>query len=62
MSTKISGIVFEYGNNDYGFWEGFSLTEEEENQIMEIIMRHNTEGYSVRGTGKEIVEEMEIDL
>lgn len=55
---RISGIVFEHGNNDYGYWEGFSLTEEEENQIMEILMRHDTEGCSIRGTRKEIAEEI----
>lgn len=54
----IAGIVFEHGNNDYGYWEGFSLTEEEENQIMEILMRHDTEGCSIRGTRKEIAEEI----
>lgn len=55
---RISGIVFEHGKNDYGFWEGFSLTEEEENQIAEILMKHDTEGYSIRGTRKQIAEEI----
>ena len=55
---RISGIMFEHGTNDYGFWEGFSLTEAEENQIMEILMRHDTEGYSIRGTRKQIAEEI----
>ena len=56
--VRISGIIFEHGTNDYGFWEGFSLTEEEENQIMEILMRHDTEGCSIRGTRKEISEDI----
>ena len=30
---RISGIMFEHGTNDYGFWERFSLTEAEENAI-----------------------------
>lgn len=55
---KISGIIFEHGKNDYGLWEGFYLTEDEENQIMEILIKHNTEGCSVRGTQKEIAEEI----
>lgn len=55
---RISGIMFEHGTNDYGFWEGFSLTDEEENQIMEILMRHDTEGCSIRGTRKQIAEEI----
>lgn len=55
---RISGIIFEHGKNDYGLWEDFYLTEEEENQIMEILMKHDTEGCSVRGTRKEIAEEI----
>ena len=55
---RISGIIFEHGKDDFGLWEGFLLTEEEENQIMEILMRHDTEGCSVRGTRKEIAEEI----
>lgn len=55
---RISGIIFEHGTNDYGFWGGFSLTEDEENQIMEILMNHDTEGCSIRGTRKEIAEEI----
>ena len=55
---RISGIIFEHGNDDYGLWEGFYLTEEEEDQIIEILMKHNTEGCSVRGTRKEIAEEI----
>lgn len=56
--VKISGIVFEHGNDDFAFWEGFSLTEEEENQIVEILMKHDTEGYSIKGTRKDIVNEI----
>ena len=40
---RISGIIFEHGKDDYGLWEGFNLTEDEENQIMEILMNHDTE-------------------
>lgn len=28
---KIAGIVIEHGNNDFGYWEGFYLTEDEYN-------------------------------
>ncbi len=44
----ISGIIFEHGQDDFGYWEGFSLTEEEENIISEIFARHDTEGWAVR--------------
>lgn len=56
--TRICGIIFEHGNNDYEYWEGFNLTEDEENAIQEILMRHDTEGCSLRGTRKEIVNEI----
>ena len=47
---RISGIIFEHGKDDYGL--------DEENQIMEILMNHDTEGCSIRGTRKEISEEI----
>lgn len=56
--VRISGIIFEHGNDDYGFWEGFSLTEAEENAIWQILMNHDTEGYSIRGTRKDIAKEI----
>lgn len=55
---KISGIVIEHGNNDFSYWEGFSLTQYEEDAIWNILNKHNTEGCSVRGTRKEIAEEI----
>ena len=55
---RISGIIFEHGKDDYGLLEGFNLTEDEENQIMEILINHDTEGCSIRGTRKEIAEEI----
>lgn len=56
--ARISGIIFEHDNNDFGLWEGFYLTEEEENAIWQILMKHDTEGCSIRGTRKEIAEEI----
>lgn len=55
---RIAGIVFEHGNNDFGYWDGFNLTEEEENIIQEILLRHDTEGCSVRGSKEEILEDL----
>ena len=57
---RISGIIFEHGNNDYGLWEGFSLTEEEEEVIWQILVKHDTEGFSIRGTRKEIADEIGV--
>lgn len=56
--SRICGIIFEHGQNDFGLWEGFRLTEEEENAIQQILMKHDTEGCSVRGTKIEIAEEL----
>ena len=55
---RIAGIVIEHGNNNFGYWEGFYLTEDEENVIWDILRKHDTEGCSIRGTRKEIAEEI----
>ena len=55
---RIVGIVIEYGSNDFGYWEGFYLTEDEENAIWDILRKHDTEGCSIRGTRKESAEEI----
>lgn len=57
-TTRISGIIFEHGNDDFGLWEGFNLSEEDENAIWNILSKYDTEGCSVRGTRKEIAEEI----
>ena len=56
--NRIVGIVMEHGDNDFGYWEGFYLTEDEENAIQNILNKHDTEGCSLRGTRKEIAEEI----
>lgn len=55
---KIAGITIKHGNNDFEYWEGFSLTKDEENVIWNILNKHDIEGCSVRGTWKEIIDEM----
>lgn len=55
----IYGIIMQYGENDYSLWEGFRLTAKEENAVSNILMMHGAEGYSVRGTLKEIAKELE---
>ena len=57
---RIFGIMFQHGADDFGYWEGFCLTEEEDRIISEILARHDTEGCSIRGTRKEIAEDMII--
>ena len=57
--SRISGIIFKHGVDDYDLWEGFVLSEEDENAIWQILQKYETEGGSVRGTRKEIAKEME---
>lgn len=54
---RIAGVLFQHGTDDYDLWEGFALTEAEENAIMEILSKHDTEGCSVRGTYNQIIVE-----
>ena len=56
MSENIFGIITRFGEDD--FWEGFSLSEEEEKQIMAILLKHDTEGFSVRGSRSDIACEI----
>lgn len=58
MDAKLNAIIFKHGNDDFELWEGFSLSSEEEKQIHEILSHHETEGCSVRGSKKDIIEEM----
>ena len=55
---EIAGIVIKHGNNDFEYWTGFHLTKDEENAIWNILNKHDIEGCSVRGTRKEITEEI----
>lgn len=55
--VRIAGILWQHGDDDYALWEGFNLTEEEENAIAEILFKHDTEGYSVRGAYNQIIVE-----
>ena len=56
--TKICGIMIEHGANDFGYWEGFNLSEEDEEKIWNILAKYDTEGYSVRGTRKEVLKDI----
>lgn len=42
------GFVFQHGNNDFELWQ-VQLSEEDENAIMDILMKYDTCGCSVRG-------------
>lgn len=55
----ICGIMMQYGNgNDFSFWNGFSLSDEDNETIQKILMKYDTEGCSVRGTWEGVVEDI----
>ena len=56
--VKMAGILFQHGDDDYDLWEGFNLTEAEEEAIWAILSKHDTEGCSVRGTYNQIIKEV----
>lgn len=58
MDVRIKGILFEHDDGTIGYWDGFYLTEQEENKIQEILARHDTEGYSVRGNIEDVRKEI----
>ena len=55
--VRMAGILFQHGDDDYALWEGFNLTEAEEEAIWVILSKHDTEGCSVRGAYNQIIEE-----
>jgi hypothetical protein len=55
--VRVAGILFQHGDDDYALWEGFNLTEAEEEAIWAILSKHDTEGCSVRGTYNQIIKE-----
>lgn len=55
---RTAGILFQHGDDDYDLWEGFNLTEAEEEAIWAILSNHDTEGCSVRGAYNQIIKEV----
>ena len=55
---KIDGIIFKHGEDDFRLCEGFYLSDEDENAILQILSKYETAGCSVRGTRKQIAEKM----
>lgn len=50
--------MFAHNDGTVGYWDGFHLTEEEQNIIQEILSKHDTEGVSIRGAREEITKEI----
>ena len=58
MSENIFGIITRFGEDDFSYWEGFSLSEEEEFLFLAFLLKHDTEGFSVRGSRSDIACEI----
>ena len=55
--VRLAGVLFQHGNDDYALWEGFNLTEAEEEVIWAILSKHDADGCSVRGAYNQIIVE-----
>ena len=55
---EINGIIFKNEDGTYELRTEFGLAKEENLTILGILQKHTNEGCSVRGTLKEIKEEM----
>lgn len=57
MKNTISSIIFKHGDDDYSIWiPDFSAEEME--KITGLLEKYSTEGYSVRGSKKDLIEEL----
>ena len=48
MDTEIIGIMFGHSDGTVGYWNGFTLSEKEQNAIWKILSKHDTEGWKFR--------------
>lgn len=55
---NVFGIVFQNDVDDYEFYAP-ELSVEDNNKIIAILNKYENEGWSVRGSAKEIAEEIE---
>ena len=55
---RIVGIIMEHGEDDFEYWEGFHLTEDEENLIQNIFSKHKIDGCSIRGLKEDVIKEI----
>ena len=58
MEPKIVGIVFEHSDKTVSCWDGFNLTDDDQETIGVVLLKHETEGYSVRGTLNDVLNEL----
>ena len=54
MEDKIIGIVFEDGKEDWSLWLHDGLSQEDNDAIVDILMKYRNDGYSVRNVYDEL--------
>lgn len=57
MENTITSIVYKHGDDDYSIWIG-DLTPEDMEKIGRVLENYIDEGWSVRGSKKDIIEEL----
>lgn len=57
MKNTISSIIFKHGDDDYSIWFP-DFSEKEMKRIVEILEEFTNEGYSIRGTKEDLIEEI----
>lgn len=58
MEPKIVGIMFKHSDKTVSYWDGFSLTYDDQETIGAVLSKYNTEGYSVRGMLSDVLNEL----
>lgn len=58
MEPKIVGVMFEHSDKTVSYWDGFSLTNDDQETIGIVLSKYDTEGYSVRGTLRDVLNEL----
>ena len=53
---KLIGFIWQHGDDDYSTWK-VELSDEDMAAVMDVLVRYETEGYSVRGDGALTVSE-----
>lgn len=54
----IKAIIFNDGNENYSSWSNFNISKEDEEKIMEILSKYETDGDSVSGSKQEVLDEL----
>ena len=54
----IKAIIFNDGNENYSSWSNFNISKEDEEKIMAILSKYETDGESVSGNKQEVLDEL----